>query len=83
MKEEARYGREKYTYQGVTFIYDPQSNREVTSYRAENSGDRNSRKRKNSEEDDYPKQAAKDVPEIVEPTSGTIHTFVMAIYSAC
>ena len=32
MKEEARYGREKYTYGGVVFIYDPQKNYEVTSY---------------------------------------------------
>ena len=34
MKEPARNGRVKYTYGGIIFIYDPESNREVTSYRA-------------------------------------------------
>ena len=34
MKEPARDGRVKYTYGGVVFIYDPQQNREVTSYKA-------------------------------------------------
>lgn len=38
MREVARYGREKYTYGGVTFIYSPQSNHEVTSYRRDNQG---------------------------------------------
>ena len=32
MKEPARYGRVKYTLAGKVFIYDPSTNREVTSY---------------------------------------------------
>jgi hypothetical protein len=32
MKEPARFGRTKYTYGGIVFIYDPVENREVTSF---------------------------------------------------
>ena len=32
MKEPGRFGREKYTYGGVVFIYDPYTNCEVTCY---------------------------------------------------
>lgn len=34
MKEECRFGREKYTFQGVSFIYDPVKNKEITSFRS-------------------------------------------------
>ena len=32
MKEKTRKGREKYTYGGIVFIYDPKRKREVTSF---------------------------------------------------
>ena len=34
MKEAAHHGREKYTYGGIVFIYDPWRKREVTSFPA-------------------------------------------------
>lgn len=35
MKEAGRFGRLKYTYGGVVFIYDPHRNREVTSFKSQ------------------------------------------------
>ena len=34
MGEAARIGRMKYTYGGIVFIYDPYTNREVTTYKS-------------------------------------------------
>jgi len=34
MKQQARHGRVKYTFRGVVFIYDPKTNKEVTSFQS-------------------------------------------------
>ena len=44
MKEDGKYGMEKYTYGGVVFIYDPRKNKAITSWKIGNASNRSGTK---------------------------------------